>query len=255
MDLKIKRMIAFVIDWNIMLLAPLLVSIASVIVMNNVSESFKTLFMLITIVAIFSAFFMVALKDIAFKGRSLGKRLFKMTVVDKTTRLSPTKRQLILRNAFFFMCPIDLMSLLLTGNTIGDGVANTEVIYEKDIGKEATNEYSAKNERKRTRNVLIGIVVIILLVIGIFPLIKLILNNQKDTPEYKVAYSYLVNSETFKEMGADEDDISFNSYSYNSTGKEENVTIGFSVNSKRFEVSCHKQNEEWVVCDECTLFD
>lgn len=108
---------------------------------------------------------------------------------------------------------------------------------------------------------------IILLIAGIFlagmvafmGLIQLILHAQKDTEEYKTAYSYLIASDAFAALDADESDIRMNQYSsntsYNNGVKETTVTIGFMVNFRSFRVVCHQENGVWQVCDECTIFD
>ena len=92
-------------------------------------------------------------------------------------------------------------------------------------------------------------------------LIQTVLNTQKDTEEYKVAYSYFVESHAFKELNVNESKIHFNQYSsYTYTSNDnssvsQTVKIGFSVNFKSFEVVCHKENDIWQVCNECTLFE
>lgn len=86
------------------------------------------------------------------------------------------------------------------------------------------------------------------------------LQSEKDSEEYKLAYSYLVTSDAFAELHAEESKILMNSYSLNTCRSDgENVTqtatFGFLVHSRSFEVVCHNENDVWRVCTECTTFD
>ncbi len=88
-----------------------------------------------------------------------------------------------------------------------------------------------------------------------------VLNAQKDTAEYKMAYEYVVNSQAFAEAGIEAEELRFNSYSHR-TGKgaggervyeaEYGFTIGFK---KNFTVILHKENGTWYVCEDCTHFE
>ena len=92
-------------------------------------------------------------------------------------------------------------------------------------------------------------------------LILVLLNAQKNTEEYNLAYNYLIASEAYDALSTDESKIWMNQYSsttYSSPGDDsvtQTVEIGFIVNFMSFEVVCHKKNGEWQVCEECTLFD
>lgn len=68
------------------------------------------------------------LRDLLFKGRSVGKRIFKLHVLDKRTHEAASKKQKCIRNLFFFIYPIDGIILLSTKESIGDKVANTIVV-------------------------------------------------------------------------------------------------------------------------------
>ena len=76
-----------------------------------------------------------------------------------------------------------------------------------------------------------------------------------------MAYEYVVNSETFAELGIEEDDLRFNSYSYRmSTDADGNkvyeAEYGFTVGFKKnFTVILHKDGETWYVCEDCTHFE
>lgn len=118
---------------------------------------------------------------------------------------------------------------------------------------------STPHTKKQKKVVLIITIIIACLAIFV-GMIQVILNTQKDTAEYKVAYSYFLQSQAFKELNADKSKIRFNKYSSstytskNSDSFTQTVKIGFVVNFQSFEVVCHKENDMWQVCDECTLF-
>lgn len=67
-------------------------------------------------------------RDVIFKGRSIGKRILGLYVLDKNTNESATIKQRIIRNLFFFIYPIDGIILIATKESIGDKVVNTVVI-------------------------------------------------------------------------------------------------------------------------------
>lgn len=121
---------------------------------------------------------------------------------------------------------------------------------------------SKNNTDKKTVMIIMAVIAAIL--VGIFAFIgfiQLVLNAQKDTEEYKIAYNYLINSESFEKTGADESDIRLNQYSsrinssIGSDSTSQTVEIGFIVNMKSFVIVCHKENGVWQVCDDCTEFN
>ena len=84
-------------------------------------------------------------------------------------------------------------------------------------------------------------------------------DNQKDSEEYQMAYTYLVESERFSELGLSEEDVKLVSSSTFHTiknGKEYHETeFGFKVGFLRqFYVICHDEGDGWFVCTECTEF-
>ena len=91
-------------------------------------------------------------------------------------------------------------------------------------------------------------------------MIQLLLNAQKDTPEYQLAYEYLVSSEAFAQLDADASEIRMNSYSSKTSlnpadgQKSKTVEIGFIVSFRSFTVVCHEENGVLQICEECTNF-
>ena len=148
--------------------------------------------------------------------------------------------------------------MLSSGQSIGDTVAGTAVISTKtpkpaDITK--INSYEAPNEtnpNQKSKRVLKIVCIFLAILIAI---IFIVLDFQKDTPEYQIAYEYFISSEAFAKTGANENEIIFNKYSHNGTDKEATVTFTFTVRFKQYPVVCHIENGVFSVCEECTKFD
>jgi len=72
-------------------------------------------------------------KDI-IGGQSIGKRIFKLKVVN-TARKDLNSVNLIVRNLFVFIAPIEFLILIYNDRRIGDIVTNSEVIPVKKADK------------------------------------------------------------------------------------------------------------------------
>lgn len=261
-NVHFRRIIAWIIDWNLSGLPCLLYT---TIFMDMFKQpSLQNIgYILIFILLIFLYPITFVSRDVIFKGRSLGKRILGLYVYDKNSLGEASVKQLFLRNIFFFLYFIDGIVLLVSGQTIGDRVAGTLVISKQGL-KSYTEEIQVNppvSKKKKAKKVILVLAIIIGCLIAFIGLIQVILNTQKDTEEYKVAYSYFTESQAFKELNVDESEIRFNHYSSHTYTSADNdsvsqtVEIGFLVNFKSFEIVCHKENGVWQVCDECTLFE
>jgi len=262
MSVKFKRLLAFVIDWNITLFPFIFIFsfLTTFLRKESIINPFIVLFCFFAIVFAFGAFIS---RDVIFKGRSLGKRIFGLYVYDKHSLEQASAKQRFLRNIFFFLYFIDGILLLVTSQTIGDRVAGTLVTSKQgfETYTNAIQDSFPAPKQKNVKKVVLVIAIIIACLAIFVGMIQIVLNTKKDTEEYKVAYSYFVESQAFKKLNVDESEIHFNQYSlqtytsnhYNSVSQT--VKIGFIVNFKSFEVVCHKENDIWQVCNECTLFE
>ena len=263
----IKRMAAFVIDWNlcffpsfilIMLLSP--IAISSTVAM--------IIYVLLFFGLVFAAFAVFVLRDVIFKGRSIGKRIFRLHIFDKDTKQEVSAGRRMVKNLFFFIYPIDGIVLLASGSSIGNHVTNTEVISEKTMAMLTHREYKPTSTVKAVSGILGGIALFVGLMIASFLLmfnsIQGVVDEQTDTAEYQLAYAYFVESNTFEaleESGYSRSDISmtgFSSSKYpipNEEGATETVTMKFKVGHTSYPVICHNINGEWQVCEDCTLFN
>lgn len=258
MNVKFRRLIAFIIDFNISIILPIF--IFGYISTFLQSEVLIILVLFSTVIFALGAFIA---RDVIFKGRSLGKRILALYVYNKNSLTQASKKQCFLRNIFLCIYLVDGIILLATSETIGDRVAGTLVTSKQGLDS-YTNKIqdSAPTPKQKKVTKVVLVIAIIIVALAIFAgLIQTVLNTQKDTEEYKVAYSYLVKSQAFKELNTDESKIRFNKYSLRThTSKDsdsvtQTVKIGFVVDFQSFEVICHKENDVWQVCDECTLFE
>ncbi len=68
------------------------------------------------------------LRDVISKGRSFGKRMFELNILNKSSNDPASAKQKIVRNLFFVIFLIDGIVMLVTKESIGDKVANTIVV-------------------------------------------------------------------------------------------------------------------------------
>lgn len=262
MKIRIKRIFAFLIDWYIILIPSALITpyITFFLIKHfegNPWVNFVSFFVFLLPLGAF------LLKDVVCKGRSAGKRVFGLYVYDKKTLKQADNKQCVLKNLFLFLCVFDAVLLLFTGKTLGDRLAGTVVTSEQNNEPNThETEYNAPTPTKgKAKTFLSVFAIVIACFLALFGLIQFVLNQQKDTEEYKIAYDYFTDSRAFEELNVDESKIRFNKYSRNTfTSHQDNsvtqtAEIGFVVNSKSFVVVCHKENDVWLVCDECTLFE
>lgn len=290
-SVKFKRILAFIIDWNIFggITLFLLMLEMEIFRQNGLLESAQAIEPFIPILLITMAMYPVgvALRDFIFNGRSLGKRICGLVILDVKTATKPKLLKTILCDLFFFLFQIDFVILLASGKTIGDFVAHTVVVNKKDIGgkiKDLEPAYESEIDRKscemkvdaetieeinnykpKKNNtklyVALGILVLCMVFALMFCVTRLMLDMTKNTPEYEVAYNYLVNSETFEEKGYSEDQIRLRSYrktTYMNSddNKQDSVEFGFRLLFREYSVVVHPdENGKPFACEECTDFE
>ncbi len=266
-NVKWRRIVAWVIDWNIIGLSFLFLS---VIIAALLSSSFHANSQTVSLILVFVVLLYLVcfvLRDLIFGGRSLGKRIMGLVVLDRQTGNQASAGKCALRNVFIFIVHIDAIFMLASGATIGDRAAHTVVAGKGSLNHNDSihpisemNRYS-KPKQASIKKIVLAIVAAAAAFLAIVLLIVwLSLSNAKKTEEYKAAYNYLIESQAFEDVGADTSKIWFNQYSRtiysnsNSDDVSQTVEIGFIVKGKTFLVICHKQNNTWSVCEECTHF-
>lgn len=263
MSVFIKRLLAFIIDWNLTLL-PFFLIFSFLLYLTSQQEKISLLVVLLCFLLFILAGTVFVIRDILFKGRSPGKRIMGLYIFDKDSLQQPSPKKLFLRNIFFLILFIDGIILLITENTIGDHIANTVVLDENSIEeykiKQLNNAFNPVSKKQQLTKIIKILAVVFACFIIFIGLIQVALSASKKTEEYKIAYNYFIESETFNELNVDEAAIRLNKYSNHThfhSGNDtftQTVTFGFLVNKNSFEVTCHKENDIWEVCEKCTQF-
>ena len=126
-NVRIRRIIAWIIDWNLSGLPCLLYTTIFMDVFKRTSiQSVGYILIFVLLVFLYPVTFVF--RDVIFKGRSIGKRIFRLHVLDKNTNETASTKQRIIRNLFFFIYPVDGIILLVTKESIGDKAVNTIVV-------------------------------------------------------------------------------------------------------------------------------
>ena len=236
---RFRRMLAWFLDLGICLMLP--GRLVTVLPLSANVQIFAAAF------AIFGGFAAFLCRDYLLGGRSIGKRILGLSVVDRQTGEAVTGGRLVLRNLFFFLYPVDGGFLLFSGRSLGERTTNTRVIR-------------ARNHCEiRVKPFLIvgGIAAAIALAFGglIFGVMKL----AQGTEAYAISYDYLVESEAFAAQGAEEDRIGMTGFSQNTTFQNglpvTTATYTFNVDGVSYAITCHPGEDGWAVCVECTGFD
>lgn len=159
---KLKRLASSFIDFLIAAIFIYLTTLLVYRIAQNSGVSSGT-----EAAACVSSFLITAIVFLGFHdfigfGRSLGKRIMRLTVLDKKTGEKATTKQKLLRNAVttacmfiapFLLC-VDVLVMLVRGQSIGDGTANTVVVELssiKDEGNDANaNDSSIIQEQGNT---------------------------------------------------------------------------------------------------------
>lgn len=265
-SVKWRRLLAWIIDWNLIGLAVIILGtfISTYITYSGEVTAASATALLITILSYPVCF---VLRDLIFGGRSIGKRIFGLVVLDKQTGKPAGAGKRVLRNLFLFIMHIDAIVMLVTGTTIGDLAAHTVVVRKKVLENNEfpveiseINKYTAPKKISTVKTVLIIVGIIVLCIALLLGIIFAALNVSRNSQEYKLAYNYLIESDAFESLNVDESKIFHNRYSASSQsnfGSDEvlrTAQIGFVVKGHSFKVICHAYNDDWFVCEECTKF-
>ena len=284
---RIKRMLAFFIDWNVLYLPVVLLMFGLTTIPTLTAQPMIGFLVLLMFAMLFGTMALITARDIVFGGRSLGKRIFKLYVVDKKTLEPISAGRRFVRNIFFFLINwLEIILLLVTGETLGDRVAAACVLSAGELERrraeltmaEQGSEWEvvptpptvdaavkpASAPRKQiSPKVLIPLIVgiVIVCMIAFVGLIQISLHASRNTEQAQLAYDYVVSSDVFTKAELDPADLRMNEYSVNHSIKNGEKTstaeITFTVRKDLFRkysfyVTCHKENGTWTVCEECT---
>lgn len=183
-------------------------------------------------------------RDWLLGGRSIGKRLCGLTVVDCATDGPAKGKQLLLKNLCYFIAPFDAIVLLLTGRSVGERISDTVVIPEKR---------PVPFVKKRLVIFIAIVAVLALLLSGIA---ALSMNKVRKNESYAPAYDYLTESDTFTSQEREDAHIWLTGFSASIVGDEQTHEYTFDTRIHYYTVTCHLQPDgTWAVCTDCTKFD
>lgn len=275
MGVKIRRLIAAAIDWNIIGFSVMVMLVLYVAIFDNAIQQdyIPANIGMMFVMLLYPIGFI--LRDVIFVGRSLGKRIVGLTIIDKKDGQPAMVIKRIIRNIFLLFVQFDVIVMLISGRSIGDCVAQTLVIPLKapkaksnailkpnsqQTKIEKINSYAPPKNKSTKKIIIICVCVFIAFVIFVSSIVMLAILSTRKSEEYKLAYNYFVESETFKLLEVDESKIFNNRYSskwnYTENGNYDYKTaeISFMVKFKTYVVVCHYKDDIWTVCEECTRF-
>jgi len=246
---RFRRFVAGAIDWNLSCLPAFLVCL---LLFPLVAEGKFPIPLLIPIILSFPVLFLF--REQLFKGRSLGNRLMKLIVLDRRNLQPLSASALRTRNLMFlFLNGLEILLLLATGATLGDRAVEALVVREDEIPAESPQRTSAT-----ARTILVTVLAVILGIALLVGIVMLSLESVKDEPHYALAYEYLISSDAYAQLDAQEDQIRLRGYSYNSTVRngvaETAASFTFLIDRHQMVVTCHLKDECWYVCTDCTNF-
>ena len=128
-NLRSRRIIAWIIDWILSGLPCILF-----LIFNSDFAYYPTVqnagvaLLFVLLVLLYPVLFVF--RDGIFNGRSIGKRMFGLYVLDKNNHEPASIKQRIIRNLFFFIYPVHGIILISTKESIGDKIVNTIVVQK-----------------------------------------------------------------------------------------------------------------------------
>ena len=234
---RLRRMAAFLVDFYGSVALAFIVAFLGVLLLP-VLEIYIAMFCVIFAIGYLFC------RDWLLSGRSIGKRLCGLSVVDRDTHCPATIRQLLLKNLCYYIFPFDALVLILTGRSIGERISKTAVIVEK---------IPAPIEKMRLVR-LAAVAAVLGMVFGFVASIGM--NQAKKNESYALAHDYLTQSETFASQERENVRISLTGFSSTKNNSGQTHEYTFDTRIHYYVVTCHLQEDgTWAVCTECTDFD
>ena len=130
--MDIKRIYAWIIDFVIIcIIQALLTGILIIKLALGSTESFDySTFFLRYLILTYCSMLLLIIRDIIGK-KSVGKRIFRLKIVDKDTGAEVNKIKKFLRNVTWLLGPIEVIVYLITKERLGDKITRTSVVLEE----------------------------------------------------------------------------------------------------------------------------
>ena len=235
---RFRRILAWILDWGVCTLLPL--GVLRILELLGITPTY------VIFPIVIGCFAAVLCRDWLLGGRSIGKRIMGLTVVDQQTGAGVTDARLVLRNILLFFYPVDGGFLLFSGRSLGDRIASCLVIR------------SRQRRPLRLKPFVIVTAIILAISVPFCGLMYALMGIAQKSESYQLAHDYLAQSETLADQGADAEDITMTGFSQRTELKPEGSqtihTYTFRADGKTYTVTCHPDGDGWAVCDECTGF-
>ena len=214
-------------------------------------------------------FALYVLRDVMGNGRSFAYKKQGLVVIDRKTGEQATNRQLIRRNFYFLFLPFDYFNFMKKGNSYRERAADTCVVFQQQLDDFLAGDFAPADapvlygntdadEKKVKRRIVFNAVRVACLVcvfIGMLVIMGSLRQDLKPTPgmydQKQEAIAYLADSEAFRLLGADKSEIQL----VRSSIKQDDATVILTVCEQQFTVICHKENDKWIACADCTDFE
>lgn len=186
-------------------------------------------------IVVFSFLAVLYCRDWLLGGRSIGKRLCGLSVVDRATGGPAAGKQLLLKGLCYMVLPFDAFVLLLTGRSVGERISGTAVVRRKVSGPIVPARFWKVAAVAAAAGLLLG---------GI---ISFALNAAKENESYALSLNYLTDSISF------DGEPTLTGFSSTIHGTKRSHSYTFSTDAGTFTVTCHPDGDgTWTVCEECT---
>lgn len=228
---RMRRLLAFIVDMNLFTLQIfLLMGLLMLIPEDGL--------VFVLGITVFIGLASLHCRDWLLSGRSIGKRLLGLSVVDRATGGPATGKQLFRKGLCFMALPFDAFLLMLTGRSLGERISDTAVIRRK---------VPAPMVPKRFYN-LIAVALVAGLLLGFG--ISLGLNAAKENESYARSLDYLADTMLITE------EPQLTGFSSSTHGTQHTHSYTFIIDGSAVTVTCHPLPDgSWAVCTECTEFD
>nr|WP_316615199.1 helix-turn-helix domain-containing protein [uncultured Ruminococcus sp.] len=251
-DTRFRRVGAFFLDALICEFAGILtIPISFALSSDRASLSYN-----LFLSANFVAMILMVFRDLIINGRSLGKRITRITVANAVDGSRPKWYKLILRNLPFFIYFIDFFVLIINGRSLGDMLTDTftppYIKYKGIDGQPVTSNHvlaqGFTTPPKKKRKVFIIVICVLIGFVLLFTTVfTLGFHHAKQSPAYPLAIEYATVSDRLSQYDLTESDFTLHSYhSVRQNGTPYEI-FGFWVKGQDIYVTVTTQNGETKV--------
>lgn len=228
---RMRRLLAFIVDMNLFTLQIfLLMGLLMLIPEDGL--------VFVLGITVFIGLASLHCRDWLLSGRSIGKRLLGLSVVDRTTGAPATGTQLFRKGLHFLVLPFDAFLLMLTGRSLGERISDTAVIHGKAAAPIVPKRFYKLIAVAAAAGLLLGF--------GI----SFGLNAAKENESYARSLDYLADTMLITE------EPQLTGFSSSTHGTQHTHSYTFIIDGSAVTVTCHPLPDgSWAVCTECTEFD